>query len=217
VLLRARVSVLDRPGSLLGMAKAIADLGGNIVDIEVLATADDHVVDDLIVDLPNNQPDLLTKELASAGAEVLNLRKTVQVTGQRGDLDLLARVAAEPINAMPTFVSLAPSLWCADWAAIATPEAGATPLHATPGAPKPLPAGMPEPLGPLPRRGTAQCPNGATYEVVSVQWGRHYLYLGRADGPMFLQVELVHLRRVVELANVIASAAQNYSAASLSS
>jgi hypothetical protein len=207
VLLRARVSVLDRPGSLLGMAKAIADLGGNIVDIEVLATADDHVVDDLILDLPNNQPDVLIKELGNAGAEVLNLRKTVQVTGQRGDLDLLARVAAEPISVMHTVVALAPSLWCADWAAIATPEDGSTPLHATPGAPKPLPAGMPEPMGPLPRRGTAQGANGTTYEVVSLQWGLHHLYLARTDGPMFLQVELVHLRRVIELATALAKSA----------
>jgi hypothetical protein len=189
------------------MAKAIADLGGNIVDIEVLATADDHVVDDLIVDLPNNQPDLLVKELGNAGAEVLNLRKTVQITGQRADLDLLARVAAEPINVMQTVVSLGPSLWCADWAAIATPEAGSMPLHATPGAPKPLPVGMPEPLGPLPRRGTAHGANGASYEVVSLQWGHHHLYLARMDGPMFLQVELVHIRRVVELATALARSA----------
>ena len=206
MLLRARVSVLDRPGSLLGMAKAIADMGGNIVDIEVLATADNRVVDDLIIELPSNEPEKLTKELANTGAEVLNLRKTVQVTGQRADLDLLARVAAHPIDVMSTVVSLAPSIWCVDWAAIATPGEGATALHSTPGAPKPLPAGMPEPLGPLPRRGTAQGAHDTTYEVVTLQWGHHNLYLGGLDGPMFLQVELVHLRRVIELATVISTA-----------
>jgi hypothetical protein len=206
VLLRARVSVLDQPGSLLGMAKAIADLGGNIVDIEVLATTDGRVVDDLIVDLPSNEPELLTKELANTGAEVLNLRRTVQITGQRPDLDLLARIAARPLEVMATLVSLAPSVWCADWAAIATPGDGATPLYATPGAPKPLPNGLPGPLGPLPRRGTAPAGRDTTFfEVVTVQWGHHNLYLGRLDGPMFLQVELVHLRRVIELATVITS------------
>lgn len=205
MLLRARVSVLDRPGSLLGVAKAIAGLGGNVVDIEVLATADGHVVDDLVLDLPGGQPDLLTKELGNAGAEVLHLRKTVQVTGQRADLDLLARVAGEPASVMSTVVALAPSVWSADWAAVATPAEGAMPLHATPGAPAPLPAGMPDPLGPLPRRGTAQGGNGTVHEVVSLQWGsHHHLYLGRVDGPMFLQVELVHLRRVIELATALA-------------
>jgi hypothetical protein len=214
VLLRARVSVLDRPGSLLKMAKAIADMGGNIVDIEVLATADDHVVDDLIIDLPGGDPERLTKELATAGAEVQNLRKTVQVTGQRADLDLLARVAAHPIDVMSTVVSLGPSVWCADWAAVATPGDVTMPLHSTPGAPKPLPEGMPEPMGPLPRRGTAHAANGATYEVVSLQWGSHHLYLGRHDGPSFLQVELVHLRRVIELANAIAASAMDIGRAS---
>ncbi|HEX3707684.1 MAG TPA: ACT domain-containing protein [Mycobacteriales bacterium] len=205
--MRARVSVLDRPGSLLAMTKVIADMGGNIVDIEVLATAEGRVVDDLIVELPSNDPERLIKELANTGAEVLNLRKTVQITGQRADLDLLARVAAHPIDMMATVVSLAPSVWCADWAALATSEDGATPLHATAGVPKPLPTGMPEPMGPLPRRGTAHTANGTTYEVVSLQWGNHHLYIGRVDGPTFLQVELVHLRRVVELASAISAGA----------
>jgi hypothetical protein len=217
VLMRARVSVLDRPGSLLAMTKVIADLGGNIVDIEVLATADGRVVDDLIVELPSSDPERLTKALATTGAEVLNLRKTVQVTGQRADLDLLARVSAHPIDAMQTVVSLAPAVWCADWAALATSDKGSVPLHATPGAPRPLPSGMPEPFGPLPRRGTAHTDAGATYEVVSLQWGNHHLYIGRLDGPIFLQVELVHLRRVVELATVIAKSAAGYSAESVSS
>jgi hypothetical protein len=67
---------------------------------------------------------------------------------------------------------------------------------------------MPEPIGPLPRRGSVQTPHGNVYEVVSLQWGNHHLYLGRQDGPTFLQVELVHLRRVVELANAIAASAE---------
>ncbi|HWA68048.1 MAG TPA: ACT domain-containing protein [Mycobacteriales bacterium] len=205
MLLRVRVSVLDRPGALLSMAKVIADLGGNIVDIEVLASADGRVVDDLIVDLPGGDSDQLTRNLAATGAEVLNLRKTVQITGQRADLDLLARVAANPIDAMATVVAIAPSIWCADWAALATPGDGSVPLHATPGVPRPLPSGMPDPIGPLPRRGTAHSDSGATYEVISLKWGNHHLYLGRLDGPIFLQVELVHLRRVVELAATLSS------------
>lgn len=209
MLLRARVSVLDRPGSLLGLAKAIAGLGGNIVDIEVLASSDDRVVDDLIVDLAGNEPELLMKELGNAGAEVLDLRRTVQVTGQRGDLDLLARVAAEPASAMATVVALAPALWCADWAALGSAAPGSTPRHATPGAPQPLPAGLPEPLGPLPRRGTTQGDNAVAYEVAGMPWGSHTLYLGRTDGPLFLQVELVHLRRVVELAAALAAGVES--------
>ena len=205
MLLRVRVSVLDRPGSLLAMAKAIADLGGNIVDIEVLASADGRVVDDVVIDGPDGLRNQLATRLAATGAEVLNLRPTVQISGQRRDLDLLARIAATPADALASFISLAPSAWSADWAAAAV---GSEVLHATPGAPKPLPDGMPDPVGPLPRRGTVRIAGDRALEVVAVTWpgaGADRLYLGRAEGPAFLQVELVHLRRVVELAATLSS------------
>jgi hypothetical protein len=205
VLLRARVSVLDRPGALLSMAKVIADSGGNIVDIEVLATADGRVVDDLLLELPSGAREELAAKLKASGAEVLNIRPTVQISGQRRDLDLLTRIAASPAEALSSFVALAPSVWSADWAVAVT---GATSVHATPGAPQPLPDSMPEPVGPLPRRGLVKAADERSIEVVGVGWagaGADRLYLGRREGPTFLQVELVHLRRVVELAATLSS------------
>ncbi|HVT65960.1 MAG TPA: ACT domain-containing protein [Mycobacteriales bacterium] len=201
MLLRARVSVLDRPGALLSMAKVIADTGGNIVDIEVLASADGRVIDDLVVDLPDGSREGLAAKLRATGAEVLNVRRTVQLNGQRRDLDLLARMAGNPTEAVVSFVALAPSVWSADWAAAVT-DSGVV-VNATPGAPSPLPDSLPEPIGPLPRRATVRTAEDRSLEVVGVPWaglGAERIYLGRADGPTFLQVELVHLRRVVELA-----------------
>ena len=111
MLLRARVSLLDRPGALLSVARVIADLGGNIVDIEILASGDGKVIDDLVVELPDTDPAPLVAKLGTTGAEVLNLRRTVRLSGQRPDLDLLHRVATSPDEALQTLVSMAPPVW----------------------------------------------------------------------------------------------------------
>jgi ACT domain len=198
MLLRARVSLLDRPGALLSVARVIADLGGNIVDIEILATGDGKVIDDLVLELPGGDTEAMIKRLGTTGAEVLNLRRTVRLSGQRPDLDLLHRVATTPDEALATLVSMAPPVWSADWAAIAEPG-GATAVRNSPGAPNPLPVGLPQPIGALPRRGVVEGPTGQKIEVVGVPVGDYLFYLGRSDGPTFLQVELVQLRRVVEL------------------
>jgi hypothetical protein len=201
VLLRARLSLLDRPGALLAAAKVIADLGGNIVDIEILATSDGRVVDDLVIDLPDAARDALTARLTATGAEVLNLRRTIRLSGQRPDLDLLGRIANEPDAALATLVSMAPPIWSADWALVVTNDPVPSITRSSPGAPNLPMEFLPVPLGPLPRRGVVDSPSGARFEVVGARWGSdHHLYLGRVDGPTFLQVEMVQLRRMIDLA-----------------
>jgi hypothetical protein len=204
VLLRARLSLVDRPGALLAVAKVLADIGGNIVDIEILATGDGRVVDDLVIDLPAEDQERLVQLVSATGAEVLNIRRTVRLSGQRPDLDLLHRIAGAPADALATLVSLAPPIWSADWAVVVAADNPGTPLRSSPGAPNPMPDGIPVPIGPLPRRAVVDGARGQRWEIVGAPWGRHYLYLGRADGPTFLQVELIQLRRVLELAETIA-------------
>jgi ACT domain len=199
VLLRVRVSVVDRPGALLAVAKVVADIGGNIVDIEILATGDHRVVDDLVIDLPGDDIPAMTAALVKAGAEVLNIRRTVRLAGQRPDLDLLQRVAGDPAGMLATLVSLLPPIYSADWAAAVAVTALDTIVQSSPGAPRTLPVGLPVPLGPLPRRGVVDAGAGGEWEAVGVPCGEFFVYLGRADGPTFLQVELLQLRRIVEL------------------
>jgi hypothetical protein len=199
------VSLLDQPGALLSVARAIAEVGGNIVDIEILATGDGRVVDDLVIDLPAGDQETLVGAIAGTGAEVLNVRRTVRLSGQRPDLDLLDRIAKQPDDALATLVALTPPIYSATWAvAVAAAEPAAT-VCASPGAPHPLPAGLPVPVGPLPRRSLVDGLAGRRSEVVGAPWGDYLLYLGRADGPTFLQVELVQLRRVLELAAALTS------------
>jgi predicted amino acid-binding ACT domain protein len=207
VLLRARVSLLDRPGALLAVARAVADLGGNIVDIEILATTEGRVVDDLVVEMPTQDLDALTAQLATSGAQVLSLRRTVLLSGQRPDLDLLHRISTGPADALATMVSVAPPIWSADWAMAVLPAEPEVAVRSSPGAPRPVPNGLPVPLGALPRRAGVTGSNGQHFEVVGVHWDPYVLYLGRLDGPTFLQVELIQLRRVVDLALALIGAA----------
>jgi predicted amino acid-binding ACT domain protein len=200
VLLRARVSLLDRPGALLAVAKMVADLGGNIVDIEILATSEGRVIDDLVIDMPTQDQAELTKQLATSGAEVLSLRRTVLLSGQRPDLDLLHRISTSAADALATMVSVAPPIWSADWALAVSPDNPEVAVRASPGAPRPVPSGLPVPLGALPRRARIESATGQHFEVVGVRWEPYVLYLGRLEGPTFLQVELIQLRRVVDLA-----------------
>jgi hypothetical protein len=50
-------------------------------------------------------------------------------------------------------------------------------------------------------------PSEARFEVVGARWGSdHHLYLGRVDGPTFLQVEMVQIRRTIDLAQSLLGA-----------
>lgn len=100
---------------------------------------------------------------------------------------------------LATLVSLLPPIYSADWAAAVAVTALDTIVQSSPGAPRTLPSGLPLPLGPLPRRGVVEAGAGGEWETVGVPCGDYFLYLGRADGPTFLQVELLQLRRIVEL------------------
>jgi len=200
VLLRARVTLPDRPGAFLAVAKALADAGGNIVDIGVLAAGEGRAIDDIVVEVPGAGDERLREILATAGAGVLSCRKTVRVTGQRVDLDLLQRVAAEPSSALATVVSMAPMVFHADWAISTSGEDISHVGHRSVGSPSTLPAGLPAPTGALPRRALLD----GRWEVVGVTFGDHHLFLARDGGPTFLQVELLQLRRVIELARTLA-------------
>ena len=108
MLLRARVSVLDRPGALLSMAKVIADAGGNIVDIEVLASADGRVVDDLVVDLPDGSRDTLADKLRAWRAGTKQQTRTLHIRFEREGQPLLDLATASDEEILAWFRSQQP-------------------------------------------------------------------------------------------------------------
>lgn len=67
-----RVALSDRPGALMKVAATIAEQGGNIVSIDVHRAGFSQVVDDLVIDLPDDGDlDRLRHELMANGAGML--------------------------------------------------------------------------------------------------------------------------------------------------
>jgi predicted amino acid-binding ACT domain protein len=72
MLVRLRVALADRPGSLAAVAGIIGDHGGNIVSVDVHRSGVVSAIDDLVVDFPDdNDLHALRNELISSGAATL--------------------------------------------------------------------------------------------------------------------------------------------------
>ncbi|HEX4978721.1 MAG TPA: hypothetical protein VFV35_01530 [Acidimicrobiales bacterium] len=97
--LALRITLPDAPGMLASMAESIAGLGGNIVDVDVHQIGGDHVVDDVIVQIPPDvTPAALRAALLEAGASSVvstpDHHRTTD-TGVRA-IEAMERVLLEP-------------------------------------------------------------------------------------------------------------------------
>jgi hypothetical protein len=86
-LVRLRIELDDRPGSLAGVAAAIAARDGNITAIDVLEADGDRVVDEITVDVPDGL------DMAQLRSEIAGVRDARVVSHQRAELvDPIVRV-----------------------------------------------------------------------------------------------------------------------------
>jgi hypothetical protein len=79
-LVRLRIELDDRPGSLAGVAGAIAARDGNITAIDVLEADAGRVVDEITVDVPDDL------DMASLRSEIAGVRDARVVSHQRTEL-----------------------------------------------------------------------------------------------------------------------------------
>jgi hypothetical protein len=93
-----RAELADRPGGLAAAASAIAELGANILDVDVHLIAADRVADDMTVELAYwNEPGAVEHALLSAGAARVSGRRLDPhslVDGPARALDLATRLVA---------------------------------------------------------------------------------------------------------------------------
>jgi hypothetical protein len=126
MLLRLRVQLPDRPGSLAQVAKTLGAGGADIVQITVLERMGGRAVDDVTVRWPAaTSTDRLTAGLAAVpGVGVEGIWRTTSVPGcGGGDAELIGRIAVNPQDGLSTLVDAVPSLIGADWAAaLISPE-----------------------------------------------------------------------------------------------
>jgi hypothetical protein len=171
MLLRLRVRLPDRPGSLGQVARTLGVTGADIVQMIVLERVGGRAVDDFTVIWPAAAP--VDRILAGLGAipgvSVEGVWRSVGATSVGGaDAELVGQVAANSDDGVATLVDAVPGLLSADWAAVllvpadwasngaaglgglpeGTPESGPTVIYASWQAPSPLRAPEVAPLRP---------------------------------------------------------------------
>jgi len=193
MLLRLRVELPDRPGSLGQVARTLGVVGADIVSVIVLERAQGRAVDDFTVVWPASA--LVGRILVGLGAvpgvRVVGVWRCTELPAPIGrDVALLGQVAADPGRGLATLVDGVPGLVAADWAAVTAVDpawAGApasaplTVRYASWGAP--LVPDIPD-VAPLrPRSVTAA--DGTHYVAVPLQKAGLVLVAARGgpDGP----------------------------------
>ncbi|MFJ6197013.1 amino acid-binding protein [Micromonospora sp. NPDC092111] len=122
MLLRVRVTLPDRPGTLGQVARTLGVSGADIVQVVVLERLGGRAVDDFTVVWPGatRVEGLLAGLAAIPGVRVDGVWRAIgapTTTGQ--DAELLAQVAANPADGVATLVDAVPGLLAADWAVAA--------------------------------------------------------------------------------------------------
>lgn len=119
-MLRLRVEVPDRPGSLAGVTHAVASCGADIVHLAVMHRDGNTAVDDLW--LPR-AAEAIAEHVAAAveklpGVRVLGSRLGAVPIEFDTQLDFLAYLFAAPQRSVEAFVEMLPAVTDADWAVI---------------------------------------------------------------------------------------------------
>jgi hypothetical protein len=192
-LLRIRIKLPDRPGSLGTVARTLGAAGADIVQVVVLERATGRAVDDVTVTWPDGVSlDVLCDALCSVrGVVVDGVWRTTEAPGVFSDVEVVGQMAANPPNGVVALVEAVPRIFGADWAAMLGP--GGRLVHASWQAPDPLrPPALPASAG---RAFTGE--DGVRYACVPVGGATQTLLLARVAAPPFHRTEV---ERLIQLA-----------------
>jgi hypothetical protein len=121
VLLRLRVNLPDRPGSLGQVARTLGIVGADIVQVVVLERAGGRAVDDFTVVWPAAAPvdRVLAGLVAVPGVRVDGVWRATELPDPSGrEVAIVGQIAANPGYGLTTLVDAAPGVCAADWAAV---------------------------------------------------------------------------------------------------
>jgi hypothetical protein len=198
-LLRIRIKLPDRPGSLGTVARTLGAAGADIVQVVVLERAAGRAVDDVTVTWPDGVSlDVLCDALCSVrGVVVDGVWRTTEAPGVFSDVEVVGQMAANPPNGVVALVEAVPKIFGADWAAMLT--AGGAVTHASWQAPDPLkPPSLPASSG---RAFTGE--DGVRYACVPVGGATQTLLLARVAAPPFHRTEIERLIQLAAAAEAV--------------
>jgi hypothetical protein len=120
MLLRIRVRLPDRPGSLGKVARILGAAGADVVQMTVLERDEGRALDDFTVAWPSGASiDRLIEGLGFIpGVAVEGMWPTVEPQGAFPDAALIGQLAAKPADGLVIFTDSVPGILSADWAAL---------------------------------------------------------------------------------------------------
>ena len=216
MMLRLRISLPDRPGSLGRVSRVLGALGADILSVTVLDHGEGRVLDEFTVAWPNypGRERLLTALSGIPGVGLEGAWATTAQPDAFADLDVLGHVTADPARAMTTLVDALPGIFSADWAVVV----GAPPDRAVHQASWTVPEAattndinLPDitPVRPIVFSAAGESDGPTHFAAVPMGRSGRTLYLARTTGPEFHRVELQRLTRVVEIVLAIVGDRQN--------
>ncbi|MEU8306960.1 ACT domain-containing protein [Actinomadura sp. NPDC048955] len=203
MLLRIRVRLPDRPGSLGQVARTLGAAGADVVQMAVLERDNGRAMDDFTVAWPTGADfERLAGGLGTVpGVEVVGVWPTAEPQGAFPDAAVIGQVAAVPERGLEILADAVPAILSADWAGLAEVKGEDEPVlvHVSSGG-EPA-AALPE-LRPLrPRAFTA--PDGTRFAVCPLAAGGVALVVARTDAPPFHRTEVFRLEQLAGAANAV--------------
>ena len=205
-----RVVLPDRPGMLGAIATAIGETGADIVSLDVVERGPEGAVDDLLVQLPPGglADVLITSAQSIPGVVVESLRPYLGADDLHRDLELVDELAADPAAGLQVLTDLAPGVFRAGWALVASPDGV---LASSAGAPGEIPLSW-LPLASARRMdpGEQWVPEGwnalgAELMAAPVGSPDRVILVGRPGGPRFRASEVLRLAHLAGIAATVVS------------
>ncbi len=197
MLLRLRIALPDRPGSLGQVTRALGAAGADITQVIVLDRGEGRAVDDFTVYWPDAAPrEHLVQSLESVDdVKVEAVWATREAPGTYPELEILKFLTTAGDRALATLIDSMPVLFSADWAAAATEKVPRDVVYSSWRAPHEVP--FPDEI---PGRPTATTlPSGLHLITAPLPPLALSLVLARADGPDFHRIEVHRLTRILEI------------------
>jgi hypothetical protein len=203
MLLRLRVSLPDRPGTLGRITRTLGAVGADILQMTVLEREGGRALDEFTVAWTGHAgDDRMTAGLETIqGVRVEAIWVSADPPGAFPDLDVLGHVAANPARAVITLADATPGIFSADWSAVVRADGGREIVHASWNAPSPLP---PPPFVPQrPRSFTSG--EGIHFAATPLADSGLVLLVARSSGPEFHRAEVSRLTLLTEVAMATAA------------
>ncbi|MFC4533352.1 ACT domain-containing protein [Sphaerisporangium dianthi] len=197
MLLRVRISLPDRPGSLGQVTRVLGVAGADITQILVLERGEGRAVDDLTVYWPDSAPrETLIQSLESAAdVTVEGVWTTREAPGTYPELEILKYITTAGDRALATMIDSMPVLFSADWAAAGTDKVPRGVVHSSWRAPEEVP--FPSITPPRPEAHTL--PSGLHIIAAPLPPLALTFLLARSEGPPFHRIEVHRLTRILEI------------------